>query len=199
MSEENTYYVDSVTAAMHNLKLDGMFTITFNNRDEAIRRLCQKVFGANPVYSEDCHTDTVKEDLLTSARRELAETKDQLETERIRLAACGVIAMADTENSRDTARDMLPIYRSGSLSDVIRRVDECIELRKQRDEWEAENAKLQSIVDKQNVLIAEAIKQRDTLAAHLGRVLYPYDESGHSKNSIMEARKALATIEKPTP
>lgn len=55
----------------------------------------------------------------------------ELETERMRLAACGVVAMADTETSRVEARKMLPKYRSASLSDVERRVDECIELRKQ--------------------------------------------------------------------
>ena len=65
--------------------------------------------------------------------RELTAARGELETERIRLAACGVVAMADTKESRTKAREMLPEYRSASLSDVERRVDECIELREQRD------------------------------------------------------------------
>jgi hypothetical protein len=65
--------------------------------------------------------------------RELTAAREELETERIRLAACGVVAMADTKESRTKAREMLPEYRSASLSDVERRVDECIELREQRD------------------------------------------------------------------
>jgi hypothetical protein len=65
--------------------------------------------------------------------RELGEAREQLETERMRLAAVGVVALADTVESRDRARDMLPEYRSASLSDVERRVDEGIALREQRD------------------------------------------------------------------
>jgi glycine/D-amino acid oxidase-like deaminating enzyme len=65
--------------------------------------------------------------------RKLTAAREELETERIRLAACGVVAMADTKESRTKAREMLPEYRSASLSDVERRVDECIELREQRD------------------------------------------------------------------
>ena len=65
--------------------------------------------------------------------RKLTAAREELETERIRLAACGVVAMADTKESRTKASEMLPEYRSASLSDVERRVDECIELREQRD------------------------------------------------------------------
>ena len=75
-------------------------------------------------------------DLLNESRKletELTTAREELETERIRLAACGVVAMADTKESRTKAREMLPEYRSASLSDVERRVDECIELREQRD------------------------------------------------------------------
>jgi regulator of replication initiation timing len=57
---------------------------------------------------------------------ENAELREQLETEQIRLAACGIVATADTETSREHARDMLAKYRSGSLESVERRVDECI-------------------------------------------------------------------------
>ena len=57
------------------------------------------------------------------------ELKAELEKERMRLAAVGVVAMADTPESAAKARDMLSEYRSASLSDVERRVDECISLR----------------------------------------------------------------------
>lgn len=52
-----------------------------------------------------------------------------LETERMRLVACGVVALADTPESAASARQMHDDYRSASLTDVIRRVDECIALR----------------------------------------------------------------------
>ena len=75
----------------------------------------------------------VPADFARTIETELTAAREELETERIRLAACGVVAMADTKESRTKAREMLPQYRSASLSDVERRVDECIELREQRD------------------------------------------------------------------
>lgn len=53
------------------------------------------------------------------------------ENERLRMqvVACGVVALADTPDSAIEARKMHPDYRSDSLSDVERRVDECIRLR----------------------------------------------------------------------
>ncbi|MEG0922000.1 MAG: hypothetical protein RSD57_12415 [Comamonas sp.] len=47
----------------------------------------------------------------------------ELETERMRLASCGVIALANTRESARKAREMLPAYRRGSADDVARAVD----------------------------------------------------------------------------
>lgn len=58
----------------------------------------------------------------------------ELETERMRLAAIGVVACADTPESASSARQMHPDYRSAALDDVERRVDECIALRKDKEE-----------------------------------------------------------------
>jgi hypothetical protein len=55
--------------------------------------------------------------------REVAELRAELERERIRLAACGVVAKADTPESAKKARDMHPDYHSASLDDVISMVD----------------------------------------------------------------------------
>jgi len=62
----------------------------------------------------------------------------ELERERMRLAACGVVAMADTPESAQKARDMKEEYRSASCEDVARRVDECMALRAERDALAAE-------------------------------------------------------------
>ena len=60
---------------------------------------------------------------------ENADLRSQLETERMRLSACGVVAMSDTPESAARNRNMKPEYMSASCQDVIRRVDECIDLR----------------------------------------------------------------------
>lgn len=63
-----------------------------------------------------------------------------VELERLRLAACGVIALADTTDSAAKARDMHPDYWSASAHDVARRVDECIRLRAEVQRLEGELA-----------------------------------------------------------
>jgi hypothetical protein len=55
--------------------------------------------------------------------------RGELETERMRLAACGVVALSDTPESAKRHRQMLPEYMSESCKNVIRRVDECMALR----------------------------------------------------------------------
>jgi hypothetical protein len=59
----------------------------------------------------------------------VAELEAELERGRLRLAACGVVAMADTPESAARARDMPLDYHSASLDDVIRQVDALMELR----------------------------------------------------------------------
>lgn len=83
----------------------------------------EKEIGAYIKSSENLQVQ------LSAANAKLAEKDKELEQERMRLAACGVIAMADTPDSAKAAREMHPAYRSASLSDVERRADECIELR----------------------------------------------------------------------
>lgn len=66
---------------------------------------------------------------LEDAVEELTALRAELETERMRLAACGVVALSNTPDSAKQARDMLPEYWSASCGDVARMVDENISLR----------------------------------------------------------------------
>lgn len=65
---------------------------------------------------------------------EIERLTAELETERMRLTACGVAALANTADSAARARDIRPEYRSASLDDVERAVDREIQLRDERDE-----------------------------------------------------------------
>ena len=65
----------------------------------------------------------------TTLRAQLDFTRYNLETERVRLAACGVVALSNTPESAVKARQMLPEYRSGSCDDVAKMVDEQMDLR----------------------------------------------------------------------
>jgi len=89
-------------------------------------------FKAEPFGWSDCtETDEGAQPLYDQAA--IDEIKAELEKERMRLAACGVVAISDTPESTNEARHMHPDYQSASCDDVARRVDECMELRKQRD------------------------------------------------------------------
>lgn len=73
---------------------------------------------------------------------EVESLKTQLERERMRLAACGVVAMSDTQESAARNRDMHADYKSASCDEVARRVDECMTLRTQLAAREANVARL---------------------------------------------------------
>ena len=69
--------------------------------------------------------------LCHEASERIKELEAQLETARMRLIACDVVALADTPDSAAKARAMHHDYRSHALEYVERRVDECIALRAQ--------------------------------------------------------------------
>ena len=54
---------------------------------------------------------------MYEARGRIAELEAELERERVRVAACGVVAMANTRDSAREARQVLPEYRSALLCD----------------------------------------------------------------------------------
>lgn len=70
---------------------------------------------------------------IDAAAAELSALRAELETERMRVVACGVVACADTTESAKMARQMHADYQSAACTDVARRVDECIALRAERD------------------------------------------------------------------
>lgn len=74
---------------------------------------------------------TAAHERIEQLETERDQLSNELEIERMRNVACGVVAMADTPDSAKQARDMHPDYMSAACSDVARRVDECIKLREQ--------------------------------------------------------------------
>ena len=75
---------------------------------------------------------------LRRLHAECEALREELETERMRVVACGVVADADTPDSAAKARDMHPDYRSPSCDDVARLVDECISLRAENEALRAD-------------------------------------------------------------
>ena len=70
-----------------------------------------------------------EEALLSEAADEIERLRADLEREQLRLAACGVVALANTPESAAKARQMHDDYRSASCDDVARAVDREMALR----------------------------------------------------------------------
>lgn len=125
---------------------------------------------------------------VAEAQNERDEAIADLETERMRLAACGVIALANTRESAAKARDMLPQYRSASSEDVARAVDSEMELR-------AEVERLRSEIEQH---VAEAVAketERCAVAAREWEDNYVIEDSapGHVDDAIRARAKKEAT------
>jgi hypothetical protein len=69
---------------------------------------------------------------------QVAKLETELETERCRLVACGVVSLANTRCSAKKQRIMSPKYHSTSLDDVIRAVDSEMDLRDKNENLEKE-------------------------------------------------------------
>ena len=76
-----------------------------------------------------CGAEIDLEDYLARAMDERDQLLAEVERLRMQLAACGVVALANTPESAAKARDMHPDYMSASCQDVMRVVDREMALR----------------------------------------------------------------------
>jgi hypothetical protein len=83
---------------------------------------------------------------LEALQAENAKLKEELERERMRLAACGVAALENTKNCVNTRISKDNPYYSESYSTVCRAVDEEIRLRDENTAQVARIAELKSAV-----------------------------------------------------
>ena len=76
----------------------------------------------------------------------LEAAEAELERTRMQLAACGVIAMANTSDSAKTVRSMHPDYDCASTRDVASAVDREMEARKKLEAAEAREKRLRELL-----------------------------------------------------
>ena len=102
------------------------------NRARGEGGVMDKCYRCNEVISM-CPCD----ESTYTADDEISRLRAELETERMRLVACSVIALANTPESAASARDMHPDYQSPYCDDVARAVDREIALRAELDSMTA--------------------------------------------------------------
>jgi hypothetical protein len=88
-----------------------------------------------------------------SLRTTVDQLRIELLQEQMRLAACGVVAMANTPDTAAKARNILPEYRSASCDDVARVVDE--------------NMKLRAAIER-----VRALHERETWTSRFGSIVW---------------------------
>ena len=133
--------------------------------------------GWSPLYGESPASIQAAE--LARLREKAALLEQELETERMRLAACGVIALANTANSAIQARDMLPEYWSASAQDCASAVDREMDYRSRLAMAEKDRDELQKRAERMQKALSDIAEWTDR-----------YTTPGHPVSTI--ARAAIA-------
>jgi hypothetical protein len=110
---------------------------------------------------------------------ELLRVQQELETERMRLAACGVVAGSNTGDSAAINRQMNNEYRSGSLEEVCRAVDREMDLRDDLIRLQGELAEVKEKLHKTEGALLKEWREKDhykALCEELRTELYTREE-----------------------
>lgn len=138
--------------------------------DEIVQRLNQTIEPGKPGFIRSNLERREAAARIVSDAQEIAALKGELEDERIRLAACGVVAMANTPESAAKMRQMKDKYRSASLSDVERAVDAEMALRAELASVKAHADAMYADLDALRCGLGQTVSQfksaRDYRAAH---------------------------------
>lgn len=113
-------------------KVDELVSYIDNSTSEPRRRAS---IGGRINELENLWADASRRAEKAEAR--VRELEERLHLEQMRLAACGVVAQANTPESSMEARAMHPDYRSASCDDVAKAVDREMALRERVKKIEA--------------------------------------------------------------
>lgn len=130
-------------------------------------------------------------------REECESLRQQLETERMRLAACGTAALGYFDGCKDE-------YKSASLDDVLRLRQQLAECERERDNLkvivDTREQRLKPVLEENTRLymqLATVTKERDKLVSALEGIASGEDSDGcitSIKYCIRTAQKALAKL-----
>ena len=130
-SQSHNKWIDAPVADRPEIVADALRVLVRHLRPHAIQHDGKTLFTLADAMTEAADT-------ITALRAEVEQLKADLERERMRLAACGVVALSNTPESAAKARQMAPEYWSASCGDVERAVDREMALRSQLSARDAE-------------------------------------------------------------
>ena len=127
----------------------------------------------------------------------IAELEAELERERMRIAACGVVAGANTRDSAAKVRQISPEYRSALLCDVERAVDREMAERERREAAEAELADKRGRREDIRANERRALRERLICAALTGLMRQTTaPEPWYAERAISQADAVLAALDR---
>jgi hypothetical protein len=95
------------------------------------RIIANDVQSVDPILDENERERIELQNKVFQLGCRVSELENELEREQLRLAAVGVVAMADTPESAAEARHIHEDFWSASLGDVIRQIDTLMSTRNQ--------------------------------------------------------------------
>lgn len=121
---------------------------------------------------------------INDARARVTQLEERLQLESMRLAACGVVAQANTPELAKAAREMRADYRSASCDDVAAAVDREMALRAEKEqEWREHLTEKAALVSEVAALRAERDRLRTWVSTVRG--------AGRAIDNGIEARQAV--------
>lgn len=135
-------------------------------------------------------------DAIDAQQSIIDEQRDELERERIRLAACGVVALSNTPESAAKAREMLPEYRSASCDDVAKAVDREMQYRTELAEARAEIERQRADYERACKLVADM--HAAAVGAYTGPTLGVVEDVAALRLELERLRVRDAEIERLT-
>lgn len=125
----------------------------------------------------------------------------ELETERMRLAACAVVALANTPESAKAARAMMPEYESASCHEVAMAVDREMALRAEVERLTTYKTDAYAALQKKNdeldtlqSTIAQQVERIAELEAQNDELCRKYQEHAGAKYALQDTLKEKAAL-----
>jgi len=148
----------------------------FKNAVERLRAKTERTIGISELERGDAQALIVQFDHdgqeIKRLKARVAQLEADLERERMRLAACGIVAQANTPESAKAAREMHADYRSASCDDVAAAVDREMALRARVAEleaWQLTVAEATGYVNRPEGQAGYEVADADTVAGAIER------------------------------
>lgn len=185
MSEDQSYVED-------HEKVETKFKVIEYAALEALQkeneRFKEKLKNAKITLSNGRKLMITDNEYIKKLEKENAELRAELEKERMRLAACGVVALANTKESAKKFRDMHEDYWCASVKDVANAVDREMALREENEKYRAAHPELSKV---DHLTFGDLMIQRGNLRQTLEKCVKALQGKADDWDVLVQAQELL--------